>query len=124
MGGRPILLLESDLFFSEKIRTTLRHLGYEAVVARNLAEFEQRLSTVSPMLVMVGSGSARVSWEEAIRRAKAVGCPVLAFGAHVDLAAQAAAREAGADRVVANSKLVADLPRLIGQMLTGTSERG
>jgi DNA-binding response OmpR family regulator len=116
MMAQPVLLLEDDLFFSEKVRTTLRHLGYETVVARNLGEFERRLAAEAPALVMVGTGSARVPWAEAIRQAKAAGRPVLAFGSHVDLAAQATARAAGADRVVANAKLVADLPRLVGQL--------
>jgi DNA-binding response OmpR family regulator len=117
MMARPILLLEGDLFFSEKIRTALRHLGYATIVTRTLAQFVEQLGAEFPALVIIGTGSSHIPWEEAVRRAKAAGYPVLVFSSHVDLAAQAAARQAGADRVVANAKLAADLPRLIGQML-------
>ena len=41
--------------------------------------------------------------------------PVVAFGPHLDEAARAAARAAGADAVVANSKLALDLPGLVAR---------
>ena len=39
--------------------------------------------------------------------------PILAFGSHLDHAARDAAKGAGADRVVPNSKLAEDLPALV-----------
>ncbi len=43
--------------------------------------------------------------------------PVIAFGSHVDLETQAEARKAGATRVIANSKLAADLPGIVERAL-------
>jgi CheY-like chemotaxis protein len=40
--------------------------------------------------------------------------PVIAFGSHVNAEALRAAREAGADRVLARSAFVRDLPALLG----------
>lgn len=115
-----ILALEKDLFFAVKIRDTLRHHEMEVRTARNLASFEQGLALSGeqrPALVIVNIAIQGVDWEEAIRQAHAHGYPVLAFGSHMDLDARARALQAGARRVVANSKFASDMPGLIGRML-------
>jgi uncharacterized protein YidB (DUF937 family) len=53
-----------------------------------------------------------------IAQAKAAQVPTLAFGSHVDLEAQQAARRAGADRVISNSKLAKDLPAIVERMVS------
>ncbi len=101
-----ILALEKDLFFSVKMRDTLRHHGMEVTIARNLATFEQRLAAQGdekPALVIVNIAITGVNWEEAIREAREHGFPVLAFGSHMDLEARAKALQAGAQRVVESS---------------------
>ncbi|HLQ29900.1 MAG TPA: response regulator [Ktedonobacteraceae bacterium] len=116
-----ILALEKDLFFSVKMRDTLRHHGMEVTIARNLATFEQRLAAQGdekPALVIVNIAITGVNWEEAIREAREHGFPVLAFGSHMDLEARAKALQAGAQRVVANSKFTSDMPGLVQRMLS------
>jgi DNA-binding response OmpR family regulator len=116
-----ILALEKDLFFSVKIRDTLRHHGMEVTIARNLAIFEQRLTVPEdekPALVIVDIAITGVDWEAAIRRASELGFSVLAFGSHMDLEARAKALQAGAQRVVANSKFTTDMPGLVQRMLS------
>lgn len=115
-----ILALEKDLFFAVKIRDTLGHHGIEAKIVRNLASFEQGLTTTGEAkvaLVIVNISTQGVDWEEAIRKARAGNCPVLAFGSHMDLDARAKALQAGAQRVVANSKLARDMPDLVRRLL-------
>ena len=119
--GIHILALEKDLFFAVKIRDTLRHYDIEARTARNLSAFEQDLATTGeakPALVIINISIQGVDWEKAIRRARASGYPVLAFGSHMDLDARARAMEAGAQRVVANSKFTSDMPGLVKRMLS------
>ncbi len=118
-GMKTILLLERDLFFLVKIRDTLRHLGYETLAARNEGDFARKLSTSTPALVIVNTGMAGVAWESVIAQAKETGVPVLAFGSHVDLEAQQRARQAGADRVISNSRLASDLPAIVERMMNG-----
>src|SRR5438105_15840259 len=118
---KHILALEKDLFFSVKIRDTLRHYEMEVKTVRTLAAFEQGLKAAGdekPALVIVNTATAGVDWEAAIRRARASGYAVLAFGSHMDLEARARAIEAGAQRVVANSKFVADMPGLVTRMMS------
>lgn len=112
-----VLLLERDLFFSVKIRDTLRRLNYETVVARNEEDFARKLAASAPKLAIVNIATPGVAWERLIARARAADVPVLAFGPHVDLEAQHQARRAGANRVVSNSKLTKDLPAIVERMI-------
>lgn len=111
-----VLLLERDLFFSVKIRDTLRHLNYETVTARNEEDFARKLAASAPKLAIVNIATPGVALEQVIAQARAADVPVLAFGPHVDLEAQQQARRAGANRVVSNSKLTKDLPAIVGRM--------
>ena len=115
-----ILALEKDLFFSVKIRDTLRHHGMEVTIVRTLPAFMQRLVVTGeekPALVIVDTATTGVDWEAAIRQARKHGFPVLAFGSHMDLEARAKALQAGARLVVANSKFTSDMPGLVQRML-------
>jgi DNA-binding response OmpR family regulator len=117
-----ILALEKDLFFSVKMRDTLRHHEMEVMVVRTLAAFEQRLVGLTgdekPVLAIVNTATSGVDWEGAIRQAREHGLPVLAFGSHMDLEARKKALQAGAQRVVANSKFTSDMPGLVKRMLS------
>jgi DNA-binding response OmpR family regulator len=115
-----ILALEKDLFFSVKMRDTLRHHDMEIKTVRTLPAFEQGLTITGqekPALVIVNIATTGVDWETAIRQARKAGLKVLAFGSHMDLEARAKALEAGAQRVVANSKFTSDMPGLVRRML-------
>lgn len=115
-----ILALEKDLFFSVKMRDTLRHYGMEVTIVRTLPAFDQHLAVMGDekvALVIVNTATQGVNWEAAIHQARRQSLPVLAFGSHMDLEARAKALQAGAQRVVANSKFTSDMPGLIQRML-------
>ncbi|HEY6287448.1 MAG TPA: hypothetical protein VIX20_17400 [Ktedonobacteraceae bacterium] len=115
-----LLALEKDLFFSVKMRDTLRHHDIEVKTVRNLPAFEERLTAKDEeelALVIVNTATIGVDWETAIRKARTAGLKVLAFGSHMDLEARSKALEAGAQRVVANSKFTSDMPGLVKRML-------
>ena len=122
--NKHILALEKNLFFSVKIRYTLRHHDMEVTIARTLPAFQQALAATGdkvPALAIVDTATTGVDWEAAIREARARDFPVLAFGSHMDLEARAKALAAGAQRVVANSKFTSDMPRLVQRMLSEPS---
>ena len=115
-----VLALEKDLFFSVKMRDTLRHYDMEVKTVRNLSAFEESLKAKDEeelALVIVNIATSSVDWETAIRKARTLGLKVLAFGSHMDLEARSKALEAGAQRVVANSKFTSDMPGLVRRML-------
>ncbi len=114
-----ILALEKDLFFAVKIRDTLRHADLPVTTVRTLAAFEQQLEAdPGPALAIINTSTQGVDWEAAIRAARAHGLPVLAFGSHMDLDARARALQAGAQKVVANSKFASDMPALVTRLLS------
>jgi len=115
-----ILALEKDLFFSVKMHDTLRHYDMEVITVRNLPALEESLAAKDEEeleLVIVNIATTGVDWETAIRKARTAGLKVLAFGSHMDLEARSKALEAGAQRVVANSKFTSDMPGLVKRML-------
>jgi DNA-binding response OmpR family regulator len=115
-----IIALEKDLFFSVKIRDTLRHHDMDATIVRTLPAFEQLIAgTQQPALVIINTASRGVDWEAAIRSARAKGIPVLAFGSHMDLEARTKALQAGAQKVVANSKFASDMAGLVTRTING-----
>jgi len=113
-----ILALEKDLFFSVKIRDTLQHHDMSVTTVRTLPAFEQQLvSDEKPALVLINTATKGVDWEAAIRVATNYGVSVLAFGSHIDLEPRAKALQAGAAKVVANSKFTSDMVGLVTRML-------
>jgi len=117
-----ILALEKDLFFAVKICDTLQHYHQEVIIVRTLPAFEQALTppeeTPQPDLAIVNIAAKGVDWEAAIRAARSKNIPVLAFGSHMDLDARARALQAGAEKIVANSKFTSDMPGIVQRMLT------
>ncbi len=117
--AHTIIALEKDLFFSVRIRDTLRPYEIEVLTARSLEIFQQRLNQEpQPEMVIINFSIQGVDWEQAIRAARQANLPVLAFGSHIDIEAHTRARNAGAQRVVANSKFTRDLVDLVQSMLT------
>jgi len=113
-----ILALEKDLFFSEKIRDTLKHHEMNVTTVRALPALEEMLQAAEkPTLVIINTAIKGVDWETAIRTTTQQGIPVLAFGSHTDLEARAKALQAGATKVVANSKFTSDMVGLVTRML-------
>jgi DNA-binding NtrC family response regulator len=119
---RTALLLDNDLFFVTKITTTLRHAGYVTRTARTLVTFSQGLAE-KPDIALVNTAARGVDWRAGIAAAQESNVPVIAFGSHVDLETQAEARQAGATRVIANSKLATDLPGIVERALQAGAER-
>ncbi|QBD82464.1 response regulator [Ktedonosporobacter rubrisoli] len=117
----PILALEKDLFFAVRIRDTLQRHDMEVTTVRTLEALEQRLASTQeapPALTIINIAIKGVDWEAAIRSARAHNVPVLAFGSHMDLEARAKALQAGAKKVIANSKFSSDMPGLVRRILT------
>ena len=104
--------LVDDLFFRAKIEATAAAAGVAVAFARTPREL---LDAASARLVLVDLGLSSGGAADSIRALKArePAPVVIAFGAHRDVPALTAARDAGADRVLARSALVARLPDLL-----------
>ncbi|HET8626718.1 MAG TPA: hypothetical protein VFL91_04835 [Thermomicrobiales bacterium] len=118
-----IVAAVKDLFFAVRIGNTLRPRGYRVDVVNTPEALDAALTAEGdpPALLIVDLGfaaldpAARIAAVKADERTRAI--PVLAFGSHLDRTGQRAAREAGADRVIANSQLAGSLPALVQRLV-------
>lgn len=111
---RKILVVCPDLFFSQRIESTAQALGYKAFAVDSPEAFDAVLRDGPPDIAVVDFSSPVPLWHAAIRRLAENGSTkILAFGPHMQAEAWKTAQALGATRVVANSKLVAELPDLL-----------
>jgi hypothetical protein len=108
-----VLFVCTDLMFGVQLQNMARHTGVRHVTAR----------PGSPLpdadLVVVDLG-ARLDVGAAIREAVDRGMRVVAFGPHMNIQGRKTAKEAGAERVLANSNLARDLPLILQSLKTGS----
>jgi len=117
-----LLALISDLFFISRVESAARQAGYSVESLdsyRTVSEFLELLRAHPPALIVLDLNSA-LPWAEWLPAAKSdpltSSIPWLAFGSHMNPKRLAAARRAGADRVVPKSQFTAELNEIIGQM--------
>jgi CheY-like chemotaxis protein len=127
MAAPLVLGLVPDLLFATRIEQGLRHLGYRVDLAADATALVARTREAEPELVLVDLAARGVDVPAAIRALRADpatrAVPIVAFGPHLDEAARAAARDAGADAVVANSKLALDLPGVLARYARANDAR-
>lgn len=134
-----ILALCPDLFFAPKIRDAAQAagLGFEILDQyKTTAEFLALLAERNPALIVLDLNSALPwpQWLPAAKRQPAAKSdpsakatpwlatptqagPWLAYGSHLNPRRLAAARHAGADKVVPKSQFSAELPQLIAALV-------
>lgn len=111
------MLLARDLMIASRVEVAAGHAGVPLLRIDGPADLPPAAGV---RLLLVDWGDREPDWADRIRAWRA-GAPesdqpdVLLFGPHVDLGAHAAAREAGLGPMLARSKLVGDLPALIGR---------
>jgi CheY-like chemotaxis protein len=115
-----VVALVADLIFASRIRGTAQAAGVQAITVRSAAELLQRAGELQPSLILVDLDARAADPPTAIARLKedpqTRDIPILAFGSHVQREAIEAARAAGADRVLARSAFVRELPFLLRRL--------
>ncbi len=109
-----VLVVVNDLFFADRLANGLVGTGHAGQVVDLSMD---PIPTISPEteLVIVDLEAGDSAFQ-VIQLARAVQTPVLAFGPHTDTALRQRALDAGADRVVAKSKLTTNFGELIAAM--------
>lgn len=112
-----ILAAVDDLLFASKIRGVARQLGIEVAFARTPEDVGRQARTSKPSLVVVDLNSPKLDPLATIAALKAdpeaAHVPIVAFVAHVRADLIEAARQAGADDVLARSAFAANLPQIL-----------
>ena len=114
--SRVAIVLNRDLMFGSRIRSTLRALDLDAHVVKNTAEFiaaMQELGDAGAIGIVDMNGP--VDWD-ALGDALAQDTgfpPTLGFGAHVDVETRRAAKAARVSRIVSTGEFHRDMAALI-----------
>jgi CheY-like chemotaxis protein len=112
-----VLVAVDDLLFSSKIRAAAKQAGVELTFARTPAEVLDRARELKPRLVVFDLNSAKVDPIGTIAAMKKdpalAAIPTVGFVSHVDAATIAAARQAGADHVLARSAFASQLAEIL-----------
>jgi CheY-like chemotaxis protein len=125
VSGPNLLLVADDLMIPARVREGAKPLG---ATVRVVATEEAAIAALSSSeggtadAVLVTLTARRFDPYAVIRRVKAQvpGVPVLAFAGHLEQDKHQAAREAGANKVAANSSVALHLPALLQSLLKGT----
>lgn len=118
-----ILGLATDLFFAPTIDAAAAKIGFSTRwidAYKTGPEFLADLEQNPPALIILDLNSSVpwVDWLPAAKAHKATrDIPWLVFGSHMNPRRLAAARHAGADKVVPKSQFSAELPELIQAMV-------
>ncbi|HEX7117498.1 MAG TPA: response regulator [Longimicrobiales bacterium] len=116
-GTAPTLALVADLLFASRVRGAAEAAGVRVKTVRSVGELLDAAKEEMPRLILLDLDARGADVPSLVRELKAepslAGVPVVVFGAHVRGDALRAARDAGADRVLARSAFVRDLPALL-----------
>jgi len=120
-----LLVVSDDLMLPSRIREAAKPLGYDVQTAATETEAWEAVRRVpAPHAVLIGLTARRFDPLAFIRALKADSQTqslfVLAFAGHVETEKHQAAREAGADLVVANSSVALHLPQLLARLSPAT----
>lgn len=124
---KNLLLVSDDLMFPSRVREGVRPLGYTLRVVGTEAAALEAAGKSDPVFdaILVNLTARRYDAPHLIRELKAADAtraiPLLAFAGHVEKDKHAAAREAGADLVAANSSVSLHLAALLSRLLNGQS---
>jgi len=118
---RRAALIDDNLLFSGQISAGLARLGLAAEVIGSPAGAVERLAASPPVVILVNLSSDRLGPLELVRAIKAeprlASVPVIGFTGHTEQTRIEAGRQAGCDRVVANSAVTGDLGAVLGRIL-------
>ncbi len=106
------LLLTDDFLFISRVQGHARALGFDVRSVRTVDALLTKAGETKPACVLLDVHVAGAKIAELIPALKAIEPPpmVVAYGSHVAADALHAAREAGCDLVMPNSKFVESLP--------------
>ncbi len=113
--SEKIVFVSDDVFFWARVQGVAKSLGHDAVRVSDEASMDAafRAGGVTRVIADLGSRSVDVLLWAARWRGFKPAPRLVAFGSHVDEAALAAAREAGFDLVMPNSRFSRSLAELL-----------
>ncbi len=121
-GGKIVILVESNLFFTTKISAGLKQLGYGVEVERSFEGVRKKTGEETEAIILNLSAPG-IDPLEIIKNLKnspeTARIPLIAFSGHRDQEKLRSAAALGCELTVANSAIVSGLPALLNQLKMG-----
>ena len=115
--SNKIIAAVDDMFFASKIRAVAEHLGLTVQFVKSVPAAIEAVRQEIPSLIVADLHSQRCQPLELARELKADddlrAIPIIGFFSHVETALQAAALEAGYDRVMPRSAFSNNLAQIL-----------
>ena len=117
------LLLADDFLFISRVQGHARALGFDVRSVRSVEALLAKASETKPACVLIDVHVAGARIAELVPALKAISpaMTVVAYGSHVAADALRAAREAGCDLVMPNSKFVESLATEMANWMNATA---
>lgn len=119
-----LLAVVSDLYFVARIEAAVEKLQKQVIwleLELQAPDFVEYLLDIDPGLVIVDLNLTDVPWAAWISAAKSDSrtkhIPVVMYGSHMDVDSMKAAKKTGADQVVAKSRFVEILSKILEKYL-------
>ena len=114
---RPILAITADMIFASRVKSTADAVGAPLQLVRNADQMLRLAQEMNPRLIVIDLDVRTLDPVDLIKRLKAGALPdaarILAYVSHVREDLIAAAREAGADQVMARGAFSRNLPSIL-----------
>ena len=114
---KKIIAAVDDLFFASKVRAVGEHLGLPIEFVKTTSAALEAARREKPAMLLADLHSLRCGPLDIAREFKLDDelreVPLIGFFSHVDTALQAAAQQAGYDRVMPRSAFSNNLPRIL-----------
>lgn len=115
--SNKIIAAVDDMFFASKIRAVAEHLGLTVQFVKSVPAAIEAVRQDTPSVIVADLHSQRCQPLELARELKADddlrAIPIIGFFSHVETALQAAALEAGYDRVMPRSAFSNNLAQIL-----------
>ena len=110
-----------NLMFTSRIEAAVENAGLEMTWAEPLADWivpnYEKFTALGVNLVLVDLGITEIDWPSWIQAFKShpatAAIPLVGFGSHMDVQGFKAAKQAGADQVLARSQFFSKLPEIV-----------
>jgi CheY-like chemotaxis protein len=109
-AGKSVVALTADMIFAARIRGAAPHV----VLARDVKDLMTRVAENKPDLVVLDMDRRGLDVRDVVTQLKAANVEVLCYVSHVREDLISAAREAGADRVMARGSFANKIAALLG----------
>jgi len=122
MTNRKVLIAANNMIFTSKIMTILDGMEAEGIKATRSTEIFTKAQELTPDLIIIDLNLNGIEAPSLINKLRSYGStkdiPIVCYSPHVLKDQMEAARTAGADEVITNSKMSSKMNQILGKYVT------